>query len=175
MMRLMSWMIQTNFLGGLRRWATPLLWKLSPAGMKRHFVSTPRARGGLWGESMLGKAPGPKHSLTGAERVCWAAGLCSNRHLYHLTSGGTHKWQRWHGVQEVKQLVDRCREKTLILNMDETKEMIVGFQKNQLSHALLLANSTAVEVVNSTTSFLSWMRRSCLPPSSGLLFPPPGT
>lgn len=48
--------------------------------------------------------------------------------------------------------MDWSREKNLILNMDETKETIVGFRKNQPSHALFLANKTAVEVVKSTKS-----------------------
>uniref|UniRef100_A0A3Q2ZZP0 Reverse transcriptase domain-containing protein n=1 Tax=Kryptolebias marmoratus TaxID=37003 RepID=A0A3Q2ZZP0_KRYMA len=65
--------------------------------------------------------------------------------------------------EEVEQLVVWCRENSLILNVDKTKEMIVDFRKNRPSHAPLLINSSAVEVVSSTkflgvhiTNDLSW-------------------
>lgn len=155
--------------------------------MRRHFASTPQTCGGPWGESTLGKAPGPKHPRTCVARVCWAAGLSSNRHFYHLSKVpapvvGLIRVQRWHGLQEAKQLVDWCREKNL---------MIVGFRKNQPSHAPLLANNTAVEVVHSTRSLvvdtvslmkwahqhlhlLWWMRRSYCPHHSDFTSPHPG-
>uniref|UniRef100_A0A3B5PZ90 Reverse transcriptase domain-containing protein n=1 Tax=Xiphophorus maculatus TaxID=8083 RepID=A0A3B5PZ90_XIPMA len=65
--------------------------------------------------------------------------------------------------EEVEQLVDWCRDNSLILNVDKTKEMIVDFRKNRPSHAPLLINSSAVEVVSSTkflgvhiTNDLTW-------------------
>ncbi|KAI3363941.1 hypothetical protein L3Q82_001546 [Scortum barcoo] len=52
--------------------------------------------------------------------------------------------------EEVEQLVRWCEGNNLILNVDKTKEIIVDFRKIQPSHAPLLINNSAVEVVSST-------------------------
>ncbi|KAI3374190.1 hypothetical protein L3Q82_006052 [Scortum barcoo] len=53
--------------------------------------------------------------------------------------------------EEVEQLVRCCEGNNLILNVDDkTKEIIVDFRKIQPSHAPLLINNSAVEVVSST-------------------------
>uniref|UniRef100_A0A4W6DNS9 Reverse transcriptase domain-containing protein n=1 Tax=Lates calcarifer TaxID=8187 RepID=A0A4W6DNS9_LATCA len=52
--------------------------------------------------------------------------------------------------EEVEQLVDWCKDNSLILNVDKTKELIVDFRENQPSHAPLLINNKTVEVVSST-------------------------
>ncbi|XP_040908606.1 NACHT, LRR and PYD domains-containing protein 12-like, partial [Toxotes jaculatrix] len=52
--------------------------------------------------------------------------------------------------EEVEQLVRWCEGNNLILNVDKTKEIIVDFRKFQPSHAPLLINNSAVEVVSST-------------------------
>ena len=52
--------------------------------------------------------------------------------------------------EEVEQLVAWCSKNNLILNVDKTKEIIVNFRKKQPSHAPLLINNTAVELVSST-------------------------
>ncbi|KAI3366460.1 hypothetical protein L3Q82_000594 [Scortum barcoo] len=52
--------------------------------------------------------------------------------------------------EEVEQLVRWCEGNNLILNADKTKEIIVDFRKIQPSHAPLLINNSAVEVVSST-------------------------
>lgn len=52
--------------------------------------------------------------------------------------------------EEVEQLAGWCRDNSLILNVDKTKELIVDFRKNQPSHAPLLINNITVEVVSST-------------------------
>ena len=43
-----------------------------------------------------------------------------------------------------------CSKNNLILNVDKGKEIIVDFRKKQPSHAPLLINNKAMEVVNST-------------------------
>ncbi|KAI3359088.1 hypothetical protein L3Q82_002585 [Scortum barcoo] len=52
--------------------------------------------------------------------------------------------------EEVEQLVRWCEGNNLILNVDKTKEIIVDFRKIQPSHAPLLINNSAVEVVSSS-------------------------
>ncbi|KAM4529197.1 uncharacterized protein V3H82_027369 [Fundulus diaphanus] len=52
--------------------------------------------------------------------------------------------------EEVEQLVGWCRDNSLILNVEKTKEIIVDFRKNRPHHAPLLINNSAVEVVSST-------------------------
>ncbi|KAM4589335.1 uncharacterized protein V3H82_003465 [Fundulus diaphanus] len=46
--------------------------------------------------------------------------------------------------EEVEQLVGRCRDNSLILNVEKTKEIIVDFRKNRPHHAPLFINSSAV-------------------------------
>ncbi|XP_041654164.1 succinate receptor 1-like [Cheilinus undulatus] len=65
--------------------------------------------------------------------------------------------------EEVLQLVDWCEENNHILNVDNTKEIIADFRKNQTCHPPLIINNTAVEVVESTkflgmhiTASLTW-------------------
>ncbi|KAI3353613.1 hypothetical protein L3Q82_004815 [Scortum barcoo] len=55
--------------------------------------------------------------------------------------------------EEVEQLVRWCEGNNLILNVDKTKEIIVDFRKIQPSHAPLLINNSAVEVVSSSRFF----------------------
>ncbi|KAI3360698.1 hypothetical protein L3Q82_012843 [Scortum barcoo] len=52
--------------------------------------------------------------------------------------------------EEVEQLVRWCEGNNVILNVDKTKEITVDFRKIQPSHAPLLINNSAVEVVSST-------------------------
>ncbi|KAM4532184.1 uncharacterized protein V3H82_026049 [Fundulus diaphanus] len=83
--------------------------------------------------------------------------------------------------EEVEQLVGWCRENSLILNVEKTKEIIVDFRKNQPHHAPLLINKfLGVHIMDNltwsvnTTSlvkraqkrlyFLRRMRRVHLPP-----------
>ncbi|XP_048871844.1 fibroin heavy chain-like [Brienomyrus brachyistius] len=51
--------------------------------------------------------------------------------------------------EEVKQLVGWCRDNNLILNVEKTKEMIIGFRRNQPSHSALVIDNSVVEVVSS--------------------------
>ncbi|KAI3360341.1 hypothetical protein L3Q82_014656 [Scortum barcoo] len=57
--------------------------------------------------------------------------------------------------EELEQLVRWCEGNNLILNVDKTKEIIVDFRKIQPSHAPLLINNSAVEVVNIGSSLPS--------------------
>ncbi len=57
-------------------------------------------------------------------------------------------------TEEVRQLMDWCNTNNLILNADQTKEIIVDLKRNPL-----LINNTAVEVTSSTKFLgvcLSW-------------------
>lgn len=201
MVMLTSWMIQTHFLGGLMHSATTLLWKLSapnrpPPGIRRHFASTLRTCGGPWGKSTLGKAPGPKHSRTGADRVCWAAGLCSNRHFNHFakvpapvvgllrgingmvsrrqsswwTGAGRRTWS-WTWTRPKRRLLAFGRTSPVTLFFSPTKRLW------RWSKAPSLWGCTPHHwrSEQQRLHFLCWMRRSYLPPSLGLLFPPPRT
>ncbi|KAI3351053.1 hypothetical protein L3Q82_005595 [Scortum barcoo] len=79
--------------------------------------------------------------------------------------------------EEVEQLVRWCEGNNLILNVDKTKEIIVDFRKIQPSHAPLLINNSAVEVVSSTVFGGAHHRRPhvvgelCVPGQEGTAAP----
>ncbi|KAI3374115.1 hypothetical protein L3Q82_005930 [Scortum barcoo] len=85
-------------------------------------------------------------------------------------TGGPHQRDDLAYREEVEQLVRWCEGNNLILNVDvKTKEIIVDFRKIQPSHAPLLINNSAVEVVSSTrflgvhiTDDLTWSVNSAV-------------
>lgn len=65
--------------------------------------------------------------------------------------------------KKVEQLLGWSKDKSLIMNVEKTKEIIGDFRMNWLSHAPFLTNNTAVDVASSTnflgmhiTDILAW-------------------